>query len=395
MNVHRFRGGSTREALQQVREALGADAVILSNRRVADGVEIIAAAEGEMDRLVQSSPAPVDATGSASSAKPVRSPDQTAQAPTVPANGAMRDLVREIRIMRGMLEGELAGLAWGQLLRRDPARVELMRRMLALGFSPPLCRRLADGMPGAMPPSAGERWAQEALRRNLRAVPAGEDIVEKGGVYALVGPTGSGKTTTVAKLAARCTLRHGAASLALLTTDSYRIGAYEQLRIYGKILGVPVYAVKDESDLELTLSDLRSRHLVLIDTVGMSQRDRRIADQVAFLCGEGRAVRRLLLLTGTAQASTLADVVRAYRGPGLDGCILTKLDEAITIGAALDTVIRNRLSVHYLTNGQRVPEDLHLANSLYLVDRAFKPLRGSYEPAMDENEYALLMSGEG
>jgi flagellar biosynthesis protein FlhF len=211
-------------------------------------------------------------------------------------------------------------------------------------------------------------------------------------VYALVGPTGVGKTTTVAKLAARAVLRHGAAKVALVTTDTYRIGAQDQLRIYGRILGTPVFAVRDENDLEMTLSDLSGRHLVFIDTVGMSQRDKRLAEQVALLCGEQRDVKRLLLLGAPSQGVTLEEVARAYSGPGLIGCILTKIDEALTYGPVLDVAIRHELPVHYVTNGQRVPEDLHLANAVYLADRAFRINQPESPFTQDENDYPILMA---
>ena len=207
-----------------------------------------------------------------------------------------------------------------------------------------------------------------------------------------MGPTGSGKTTTVAKLAARATLQHGPSKLALITTDTYRIGAHEQLRIYGKILNVPVYSVKDETDLQLTLTDLQQKHLILIDTVGMSQRDRRLSEQIAMLCGGGRSIRRLLLLNATSQGSTLEDVVRAYQKDAMEGCILTKIDEAMSIGGALDVMVRHKMRLNYVTNGQRVPEDLHLANGEYLVDRAFRIPGEPSAFSLDDSEFPLIMA---
>jgi flagellar biosynthesis protein FlhF len=165
-------------------------------------------------------------------------------------------------------------------------------------------------------------------------------------------------------------MRHGASKLALITTDGYRIGGYEQLRIYGKILGVMVHAVKDEADLKIALSELKNKHTVLIDTVGMSQRDRLVSEQVAMLSNAN--VNKLLCLNATSTGETIAEVIHSYQGSGLTGCIVTKMDEAASLGAVLDAIIRQKITMFYLANGQRVPEDLHVANKNYLVDHAFK-----------------------
>ncbi|MEO8165283.1 MAG: flagellar biosynthesis protein FlhF, partial [Betaproteobacteria bacterium] len=207
--------------------------------------------------------------------------------------------------------------------------------------------------------------------------------------------TGVGKTTTTAKLAARCVVRHGAEKLALLTTDNYRVGAHEHLRIYGRILGVSVHAVRDAADLEIALSELRNKHMVLIDTVGMSQKDRHVAEQIAMFSGQGEGIRRLLLLNATCQGDTLEDVVNAYNKEGLAGCVITKTDEAASLGAVLDTVIRHRLPVHYVSNGQRVPEDIHPANREYLLHRAIGMAKDNPVRALSEQDIpAVLMGAE-
>jgi len=298
------------------------------------------------------------------------------------------DLVHELRLLRSLVEGQLAAFAWNDLKRRDAARSEAMRRMLGAGFGAALSRGLVDELPEGLDAARALRLIKTRLQQRLRVAPAGAGLVDAGGILALVGPTGVGKTTTVAKLAAECTLKHGAAKLALVTTDTYRIGAVDQLRIYGKILGVPVYAIRNEGDLRSTLEDLRNRHLVLIDTVGMSQRDRRLADQVALLSGSTRRVQRVLLVSAVSHLNVIEDVVRAYRGPDLAGCILTKIDEALNLGTALDALIRHDLTLHYVTNGQRVPEDLHRPNPLYLVERAF---RDSPQP-MDESDLPYTLA---
>ncbi|WP_199065407.1 flagellar biosynthesis protein FlhF [Chitinimonas sp. BJB300] len=306
----------------------------------------------------------------------------------------VEDISSEIKMLRSLLEGQLAGLAWNELKRHAPERLEVLRRLLSVGFSPALSRQIVEHMPMGYSTERGMKWARTALQHNLPTVGPGADIVEAGGVYALVGPTGVGKTTTVAKLAARATLRHGAAKVALITTDGYRIGAQDQLRIYGKILGIPVYAVTDETDLAQTLADLRNRHLVLIDTVGMSQRDQRVVEQIALLAGHTAPVKRLLLLSANAQGTTLDDVVRRYHGDNLAGCIFTKTDEAFSLGSGLDVIVRYKLPLYYMTNGQRVPEDLHMASSLYLVDRVFKTPPEAPAYRLKNEEYPLFLGAQ-
>jgi flagellar biosynthesis protein FlhF len=301
------------------------------------------------------------------------------------------DLVHEVRVLRSLVEGQLGAMAWAELKRRDPAHLEVARRLLHAGFGMKLSRQLADELPDGLEPGRAMRLVKARLQQLIPLpVPPG-GLVEHGGVYALVGPTGVGKTTTVAKVAAQCALRFGPDQLALVTTDTYRIGAVDQLRIYGRILNVPVLAIRDEVDLRRALSDMRARRLVLIDTVGMSQRDRRLADQIALLSGAGRPVQRVLLLSAVAQAEVLDDVVRAYRGEAMLGCILTKVDEAPNLGPALDVLVRHRLTLHYVANGQRVPEDLHHPNVLYLVERAFRAPSG---PAAPESDSELSADGE-
>jgi len=399
MKVRKFLAGTSREALRQVREELGPDAVILSSQQAGDGVEIMALASADMSCLMgtlapEAQVHEVDAVAPALSIRgDARRPEGLAPGTSV-AEPMAQSIISEIQNMRGMLEEQLATLAWGDMQRREPGRAKILRLMLDAGFSPSLSRQLLDELPAGRDHEQSFKWATAALASNLHTV-AGDEIIDRGGVYALIGPTGVGKTTTVAKLAARCVVRHGADQVALLTTDSYRIGGHEQLRIYGKLLGVPVRAINDAEDLQLTLSELQSKRMVLIDTVGMGQRDQMVAGQVAMLSGCGCDVKRLLLLNATGNGDTLDDVVRAYQGTGLDGCIITKVDEAVSLGVVLDTVIRHKLVLHYVANGQKVPEDLHLASAEHLLHRAFEPVPGDSPFALQDAEYALVMAGTG
>ena len=304
---------------------------------------------------------------------------------------ANAQLMEELSGIRGMIERQLAGFAWGEIRRNAPARAEIVGELLDAGFSAALSRQLADAVGEHVSIEEAREVVRNALARDLRAMSSDADLIDRGGVYALVGPTGVGKTTTTAKIAARCVVRHGAEKLALITTDGYRIGAQEQLRIYGRILGVPVFPVRDAADLRQTLGELRGKHMVLIDTVGMSQRDRMVAQQAAMLMGAGN-VRRLLLLNATVRGDTLDDVIRAYRGPDLAGCVFTKVDEAATLAPVIGAAIMHELDVMYVTNGQRVPEDLHLPNRSYLMHRALRVQHGESPWHMKPDEAALMMA---
>ncbi|KAF1032631.1 MAG: Flagellar biosynthesis protein FlhF [Burkholderia lata] len=307
-------------------------------------------------------------------------------------------VMQELGELRGMMEEQFDSLMWHDRQRRSAVHGALTKHLFAAGFSAQLVRMLVDNMPagdGAQTFEQAAEWAQSVLASNLPVLESEDALMERGGVFALMGPTGVGKTTTTAKLAARCVMRFGASKVALLTTDSYRIGGHEQLRIFGKILGVPVHAVKDAGDLALALSELRNKHIVLIDTIGMSQRDRAVSDQIAMLHGANAPVQRLLLLNATSHGDTLNEVVQAYRSagehPDLAGCILTKLDEATHLGGVLDTVIRYKLPIHYVSTGQKVPENLYVASTKFLLKSAFcVPRDGSPFVPQDEDMPTLL-----
>lgn len=397
MNIRKFVAPTTREAMKEIRSELGEEAVILSNRKTSYGVEIVAMANEEMARLSGSvtqgtikKPEPVK---SETAAKPVQPQVKPAAEPVqcTTTLAAETSILNEIKSMHSMLQKQIETLSWNNVQQRDPQRAGILRKMINAGFSTLLARQLLDKMPAGN--EKGEFWVKQVLKRNLRVAGAADDIVAKGGVYALIGPTGVGKTTTTAKLAARAVVRYGADKVALLTTDSYRIGAYEQLKIYGKILGVAVHAVKGADDLRLTLAALRHKHLVLIDTVGMGQRDERVSEQSEMFDAAG--VQRLLVLNSTSGGDTLEDVVRMYHSNKVIGCIATKLDEAANLGALLDVVVRHRLVMYFMANGQRVPEDLHLVNIDILLHRAFKPADEKTPFTLEALEFPTIMADAG
>lgn len=308
---------------------------------------------------------PVAVTGSITTA-PARQSLHSSLEPTTA--GAQAHMLEELRSMKGLIEQRFSALTFLERLQRQPGQARLAQRLLEVGFSPALARKLTELLPQDVP--SEERWASAALERNLRAAEQMPAIEDQGGVVALIGSTGVGKTTTTAKLAAAFAARHGAASLGLITLDAYRVGAQEQLRAYGRILGVPVHSAHDRSSLEDLLDLLSDKRLVLVDTAGMAQRDSRTRELLDMLSHP--RIQRVLVLSAAAQGETLEDVVIAWRAASCQGVVLSKVDEAARLAPALDILIRHKLPVLGVANGQRVPEDWHRLTAQALVQRALR-----------------------
>ncbi|MES2089579.1 MAG: flagellar biosynthesis protein FlhF [Pseudomonadota bacterium] len=304
------------------------------------------------------------------------------------ANASMLD---ELRAMRAMMKERFETIAFIEKLRRTPAQAGLAQKLLDGGFSPVLVRKMLDAMPAEVSSGAHDEsvWAAQVLQRNLNTAEQEPAIEDQGGIFALIGSTGVGKTTSTAKLAAMFAAKHGAANLGLITLDAYRVGAHDQLRAYGRILGVPVHMAHDRAALEDLLELLSAKKLVLIDTAGMAQRDGRTKDLLEMLAHP--SIRKILVVNAASQGDSIEDVMAAYQAPACAGVILSKLDEAVKLGPALDALIRHKLKVVGVANGQRVPEDWHRLSSQALVHRA---LRASLNPAyrLDPNEVSLVFS---
>ncbi|QBL09852.1 flagellar biosynthesis protein FlhF [Rheinheimera sp. D18] len=430
MKIKRFVAKDMRTALTEVKEFLGPDAIILSNKKVPEGVEIVAAIDNEPIAAIKSAPVPApraeprftatvaddEADAPADSLKallarqmikqqvssqqatpkvaPIKEPQRAAaferqnsgtnanvssmqlseitkqqdqQAKLVQLQmDAMRN---EMLSMRQLLQHQVSGLMWQDLARREPIRALIIENLQQLGLSEQVADQLACFMPEEL--NSTDAWdaALELLAGQLSTT--NDDILRRGGVVALVGPTGVGKTTTVAKLAAEFAKRHGADQVALITTDSYRIGAYEQLATFGRIIGCPVKMAKDSDELSLLINQLQQRKLILIDTAGMSQRDVRLAEKLASLMHNSRVkIKSYLVLSATAQARVMQESVTHFKRIPLSGCIFTKLDECLSLGEVINVAIANALPVSYLTNGQRVPEDIAVADAPKLVQHA-------------------------
>ena len=425
MKIKRYVAADMRQAMREVREEQGAEAVILSTRRIAEGIEIIAALDYDEALMreasrqgaarepamampppppplptVMAAVAPVAAEPAPARAAAPRAPLAAAQAaatlaaaPRVvvaasapasqpepaaapPVDRAAQDTARlrsELGSMREMLEVQLSSLAWNDLERRQPLRARVLREMTRIGIEPDVARSLVEELPEQISAEQARYLPLGMLSRRLAV--SGRALAEDAPlVTALVGPTGVGKTTTIAKLAARAVMRHGADQVALVSTDHYRIGAAAQLEHYGRLLGVRVYPAYDGDSLRKVLELLRDRHTVLIDTAGVASHDPRLNQQLDTLA-QANELRATLVLAANTHAQSLDDAVRAYLPLQPQACILTKLDEAPNLGGALSVLIRRRLALDYTTDGQRVPEDISVADARVLVCRAAQSLK--------------------
>lgn len=363
MSVRVFVAANAREGLARVRRELGDDAVVLSTRPHPQGVELLASAYGDLT---------VPAVGEA--------PDTA---------GSSR-ILAELSRLRGMLQNQLAGFAWGATRRRDPVRVAVMQTLFAAGFGSALARTLAARLPRGLDAEAAQRWLRQVLIRNLPVQGRDADLLARGGRYALVGSTGSGKTTTLAKLAARGVEAHGAAQVALVAADAYRIGAAAQLTVYADLLGVSLHVAEDQARLTRLLPELAAKKLVLIDTAGFAPSDPRTREAQAL---DTLGVRRLAVIAANQQGAAIEQAMHRF-GEGAAACILTKLDEAPQPGAVLDSVIRHRLPLAFIAGGQRVPEDLHIPNAAYLIDRALKGGQLATPYALEAEDWPLFAGME-
>jgi flagellar biosynthesis protein FlhF len=378
MKMKHYRAADMRQALRAVREAQGPDAVILSTRRISGGVEVCAAVDydeqpndvgyGGADFIPPARPA--------AAAAPADDPDdfaslvRRAAAPADDVAASITDSAvgEELRTMRRMLETQFASLAWNDLSRRAPIQVELLKQLTALGLAQDLATEVVTQMPSKMELAEAQRMALALLARRIEV--AQEPWIETGGIVAMVGPTGVGKTTLVAKLAARWVMRHGARDIALISADAVRIGAQEQIHTLGRLLGAPAYAIEGIGELPALLESIGQRRLVLIDTAGLSPRAARLGEELAALAQASPRMQTTLVLSAAAQAGAIEEAVERFAPAKAASCVLTKLDEATSLGGAVSMLIRSRLPVAYLSDGQRIPEDLMPARAHQIIAKA-------------------------
>ncbi|SON50185.1 flagellar biosynthesis protein FlhF [Vibrio tapetis] len=309
--------------------------------------------------------------------------DKNAPAASKRSDEELETMREEMTSIRRLLEHQVSGLMWQEVERREPLRAMLIKRLERMGVSQGLADQMACYIPEETPPIHAWKALLSLIADQINTPK--DDILRRGGVVALLGPTGVGKTTTIAKLAARAAMEYGADNVALVTTDTYRIGAHEQLSIYGRIMGCPVRVAKDSTQLAEVIYQLRNRRLILIDTAGMGQRDVRLSEQLDTLMQEsGEVISSYLVLPTTAQRKVLQETIDHFKRIPLSGCILTKLDESLSLGEVISVVIENAMPIAYIANGQRVPEDIVIAQPKYMLAKANELLEKSAE---DEPHY--------
>nr|WP_313404777.1 flagellar biosynthesis protein FlhF [Pseudomonas sp.] len=418
MQVKRFFAADMRTAMKLVRDELGADAAIIGNRRVAGGVELTAALDYQAPTPVRPNPAleaelrktqariasaQAELTTRAEQdagkdrqlfanesllapelpATPVK-PQRPVEAvaPSTPAvDPRALDAMRfELNGLRELIEVQLGSIAWGQLQNRRPQQANLWRRLQRMGLSAELSQALLGKVAGVAEPRQAWRMLLAHLAHAIKT-PKVEPL-EEGGVIALVGPAGMGKTTTLAKLAARYVLKYGAQQVALVSMDSFRIGAQEQLKTLGRILGVSVTQIDPGQSLLQALAPLAKKRVVLVDTAGLPGNDPALRLQLESLASARIKAKNFLVLAATSQSQVLKAAYHSYKRCGLAGCILTKLDEAASLGEVLGLAIGQQLPVAYVTDGPRIPDDLQVPRSHQLVSRAVG-LQAAEEPSED------------
>ncbi|MDJ0911274.1 MAG: flagellar biosynthesis protein FlhF [Woeseiaceae bacterium] len=423
MKIKRYLDKDMRHVLRRVREDQGPDAVILSNRRVDDGIEVIAAidydealvrhavglevnetssTDGLIDSDVLAEIAEDDfVPGEASASAPevlaaeVKAQSEAAMADRLAqpiaedqqTDSALKDVQDEITSLRGLIETQLSGLVWKDSSGRSPHRAQVLRNLAKLGIAPDVAHTILDRLPPIT--NSNGLW-HAPLKEVADMMPLKPDgLLEQGGTFALIGPTGVGKTTTIAKLATRFALTHGADEIALISADSYRIGAKEHLMAFANIIGAKVYSASTAEELTDLLFQLRSKKLVLIDTEGRSPRDRDLTQQLAAYGSNQDRVRFYLTLSAATQEASLDEAIRSFNKVPLEGCIVTKIDEAAQLGCVISTLIRHDLPACWFSDGQHIPDDLRPASKrkYWLINQAIDCLKTS-KPRVSERSMA-------
>jgi flagellar biosynthesis protein FlhF len=420
MKAKRFTAKNMQQALRMVSDELGPDAVILSNKRVGKTVEVIAALDyqemakeqqqQEIDRqlaLQQELEQARQATGKIRQEQP--SFDQSNVSTTAALKEALQgikegtiaqsaaldavmlseeDLQKSISEKAATMSRDEAtpflnqvtaelqdlknwlvsqqGNAWNPTRPLSWQQAQIWQRCQDLGIDPSWADKLVSALPEG-DEDIEKGWAQ-CLKFIAEDLPlADNNMLQTGGCFAFIGPTGAGKSTTIGKLAAQYVINHGSEDIALITMDNYRIAAHDQLRAFARIMEIPLLVLEPNGDLSAMLDQLSDKKFVLIDSAGLAIQDPHFSVQLSMLKGAGSRVRSLLTLPLTSQARCLQENYEHFKPAGIDGCIFTKLDECFSLGQAMSIAAVTRLPIHMVTDGPHIPDDIHFPNAKKMV----------------------------
>jgi len=375
MAMQKFTAQTMTASLRLAREALGDDAVVLANRKTPQGVQVLAM--GYEDAILMK--------------KQEEALLASAQEGSLKQDsGVLSTMQEDMSQLKSLLSDQLSGLAWHDFQKRDPIKSLLLQKCFALGLTSSFSRKLVD--------SLGEfrtldmAW-QALLDHCKKSLVLGEnEWLEEGGRVALFGPTGVGKTSTIAKLAAQYATKHGSGKVALISTDTYRVAAQEQLRIYASIMGVELHMVNSAATLNTSLRALHQKSLVLIDTAGARSGTELFQKQLNIFKDAMPGIQHVMTLSATSQGGVIADSLKAYEGLKLTGSVVTKLDETTNLGELISHAISHKMKIHYLTNGQRIPEDCHCPDAASLIHQA-EQLSQDFALDTSEERTAYAFSG--
>jgi len=371
VRVERFQEDDMRQAMAKVRSVLGADAVLISSKNVDNKVEVIAASDyepenlaAELEKLDQDQALHNDDNPEIDHVWEVIG-DQPAK-PTKPSS-SLADMQLELGQLRRLFEGELAQLSWKEGGKRQPNRQALLARLEAAGLARDISNKIVRRALPCNDLELGWRRIQKILGLVIKS--SETDVLNTGGIIALLGSTGVGKTATAAKIAAQFAIKHGRNQVAFITTDRNRVGDEAKLLSLGSALGIPVQVVDSYEQITPALESLAVRKLVIIDAEGISQRDVATIEKIKTLLEENQQIDPYLVISATAQESVVTETIDAYSEVQLVGAILTKVDEVSSIGPAISGLIHSKLPIAFMGNGQRIPEDLHSPPVEYFVNK--------------------------
>lgn len=344
MQIKKFAADNINNALGLVKAEFGGDAVILSTKSLrGKGVEVMAAADRE-------------------SSSGFRVPSSELKPET--RNPKLETELKELKDMVGSL---VSHVQKDEFFKGNKKRLELHGTMVSSGIDEDLSFKFLQHLfKNVEDASVLVATLKQFL---VKQIQVGEitDNGHRPNIVMFVGPTGVGKTTTIAKLAAINSLRKGK-KVALVTLDTYRIAAAEQLKVYAGIIGIPVHVADRPAEFVRVIGNIKGADLILVDTAGRSHKDREQMEELRHIHSKGLSLEMHLVLSATAKEKDTIDIVRRYKDMQIDRLLFTKLDETSTYGSIFNAAVTSNKPLSYFTTGQRVPDDIEAAAPERIVD---------------------------